>query len=1464
MRSISLAFLAVIFVLGPVLPQMRAEDWPTYRHDNRRSGSTAESLEVSNLAPAWVWASAWRPMPAWDGPADVDAYRKVQELGDTRNYDPAFFAVVVADRVYFGSSADDTVRCLDLATGEVVWRFAAGGPVRVAPTVSEDRVYFGSDDGFAYCIDAQSGEMIWRHYAAGSEKLVIANGRLISQWPCRSGVLVEDGTAWFTAGMLPWLPSYVCAVDAATGEVTGTNHFVRKYEEGHTPEAALLASSDRLFVPQGALGPQVIRKEDGEILGSLPGASTFAVLSPAAGLFSGPFSRDIGLRGTDAETQQQVAWHPSAREMLVDGDIYYLLAEGAVWAVNNADQTSLWSTPISSGVSLIRAGEHLYVGGDGQLWALDAGTGEIVWEGRVAGVAHGLVAANDALVVSTDEGTVEVFRVAEQADAAQAPPAEVEPPAAEGELAEPAESGTPVVPPYVQFVGPGTALIRWQTELPSTTIVDYSLGDETLRYEDEQPVTQHEARITGLRAGRTYSYRALGTVDGQLVQFGGGGLDTFFNFVLPPQPGGELDTASDEWTSQAAEILDRSGCDAGLAMIVGCEQGELARELARQSNLRVIVVEEDREQVEQLRGQWLAAGVYGPRLCVLETTSLQLLSLPGMLANLIVLDGKETGTASSEASGMPLAVQSRLLRPHGGVLYMSGVSAAEVAPWEGLEGFEFETHFDEGDSWALVRRGAMPGTADWSHQYGDGRNAGYTGETLAGSRAASDLELQWIGRPGPRYHADRQVRKPAPLCVAGRLFAQGQERVIALDAYSGTPLWSLELPGLQRYDIPHDASNWTADAEHLYVALADHCWQLDAETGELVRRLPLPASDRPEMVYDWGYIGSAGDLLLGSANTRGTNFNGWWGGAFWYDQESNTTAASDCLYAYDKQGGELLWSYDDAVIVNTSIVCDEEYVYFVESRDEETVANYGGRISLHENWPAPHLVALELATGNVVWRKPLEHLTGEAIFSAALSEGTLVTVGSSKGSFYIDAYRADNGELAWHREMPWGWRGHGGHYSRPVIVGQRLFVRPAVLDLATGDPLDLQMPGGGCGSYCASSEAVFYRSGDIAAWAPETEQVSGFRRLRPGCWLNAIPAGGLLLAPETGGGCSCGGWLEISAAFAPASYPPPSLKTRGRSFVDRMPLEIFNRVPGGEIHYTLDGSEPTLDSPLYTEPILIDDDVAMQAATFWPQASGPAQRSSTIAAEFTRSYPGPTITSEVVAFTDTHEVEIRKNGETGTMHFTLDGSEPTLDSPICVGTTIALADSAELVVRTIWQLPGGRIVESPPARKTFYRVVPRTPEEELRINFQHESRALPEGYEADSGWTYRVQPNGYTYGWTDDMRSQLKTRGDQENLLLCPFIECKPHVAWEIEVENGDYEVTVCIGEIFYGVENGTIYIEDVEFCKDVMLERYETHEYTRTVTVSDGRLTLTSHDIARVTKSTRLNYLHIRPVGGE
>lgn len=202
------------------------------------------------------------------------------------------------------------------------------------------------------------------------------------------------------------------------------------------------------------------------------------------------------------------------------------------------------------------------------------------------------------------------------------------------------------------------------------------------------------------------------------------------------------------------------------------------------------------------------------------------------------------------------------------------------------------------------------GTGVWSHQYGLADNSAFGGETLCGASTAGRLAVQWIGRPGPRAQADRNGRKPSPLAVGGRLFMQGLHRIIAIDAYNGASLWSLEIPHFERFNVPRDSSNWCADPAHVFAAIRGRCWRIDATDG-------------------------------------------------------------------------------------------------------------------------------------------------------------------------------------------------------------------------------------GCGTYALTDRAVIFRAGDVKLWDFTANKETGFPRLRPGCWLSTVPACGMLLSPEAGGGCSCGSWLETSVGFIPRSPIAP-------------------------------------------------------------------------------------------------------------------------------------------------------------------------------------------------------------------------------------------------------------------------------------------------------------------------------------
>ena len=151
--------------------RLNAEDWPTFRHDVTRSGITRESLAWP-LAECWTFQAPHAPRPAWGDPK-VGPVEDILELRRV-HFDDVFQTVGGNDALYFGSSADHKLYCLELATGVLRWSKSTGGPIRLAPTLSEGRVYVGSDDGYVYCCDARLGDEIWRFRAA--RKTVVCSG----------------------------------------------------------------------------------------------------------------------------------------------------------------------------------------------------------------------------------------------------------------------------------------------------------------------------------------------------------------------------------------------------------------------------------------------------------------------------------------------------------------------------------------------------------------------------------------------------------------------------------------------------------------------------------------------------------------------------------------------------------------------------------------------------------------------------------------------------------------------------------------------------------------------------------------------------------------------------------------------------------------------------------------------------------------------------------------------------------------------------------------------------------------------------------------------------------------------------------------------------------------------------------------------------------------------------------------
>ena len=152
------------------------EDWPTYRHDARRSGASA-TVVPAGLRVAWQ-----------------------RQLGKTLSA-----PVTAAGRLFVVGVDEHTVHCLDAASGATRWSFVAGGRVDSPPTVADGLVLFGGRDGYCYCVSAADGALVWRFRGAPEERLVGSHGQVESAWPIHGSVLVRNGVVYFAAGRSSFL-----------------------------------------------------------------------------------------------------------------------------------------------------------------------------------------------------------------------------------------------------------------------------------------------------------------------------------------------------------------------------------------------------------------------------------------------------------------------------------------------------------------------------------------------------------------------------------------------------------------------------------------------------------------------------------------------------------------------------------------------------------------------------------------------------------------------------------------------------------------------------------------------------------------------------------------------------------------------------------------------------------------------------------------------------------------------------------------------------------------------------------------------------------------------------------------------------------------------------------------------------------------------------------------------------------
>ena len=165
-------------------------------------------------------------------------------------------------------------------------------------------------------------------------------------------------------------------------------------------------------------------------------------------------------------------------------------------------------------------------------------------------------------------------------------------------------------------------------------------------------------------------------------------------------------------------------------------------------------------------------------------------------------------------------------------------------------------------------------------------------------------------------------------------------------------------------------------------------------------------------------------------------------------------------------------------------------------------------------------IACYTVAGKLAWKRDTD-IYGTTL---AVSDAHGVVVMSYQNSrFKLDselggrltAFATDSGEPLWDRKAD--------YQSRLTLMDRTVVADGGAWDLLSGQPQEWKFSRSyGCGVLSGGKNMVFFRSATLGYFdLAKNDKVQNFGGVRPGCWINAIPAGGLVLVPDAAAGCSC-------------------------------------------------------------------------------------------------------------------------------------------------------------------------------------------------------------------------------------------------------------------------------------------------------------------------------------------------------
>ncbi len=639
------------------------------------------------------------------------------------------------------------------------------------------------------------------------------------------------------------------------------------------------------------------------------------------------------------------------------------------------------------------------------------------------------------------------------------------------------------------------------------------------------------------------------TLDGRVQVYGTGKKTELADAPVETLPAPAADAVK-----LARTLLDHVQDPGAHCLMFGADNEGLMNALLRDSQMQITVVDPDTEKVEALRRRYDALELQGTRITFHAGDALSFMA-PPYFAPLVIVSPEM----------LPLMRQPEMLkaayasvRPYGGVMLWPEAGAPD------LSGLEKAVAQAEGDQQLILREGALPGAANWTHQYGDIGNTVKSDD----SRVKAPLGVLWFGGSSNMDVLPRHGHGPPEQVVDGRLYIQGMNSLSARDVYTGRVIWKHDFKDLGTFGLYYNetyedtplstaynqkhipgangrGTNYAATAEFVYVALKGECQMLDARNGELKRTIRL--REKTDDPTQWGFIGILDDLLIGGDDFA--HFSLQLGSA----TSRQGAPIEDCsasagLAVYDRHDGRLLWRVKARhSFLHNGIVAGDGLIYCLDklTTHAEGLMKRRGR-DLPKDY---RIVAFDSETGEEVWQQETGIFGTWLGYSA--QKNILLQAGAKAGDRLstevgdgMVAYNGKDGRILW-QDLKRSYTGPCILHNELILTGANSYSSSGgAFNLLTGEthlvknPLTEKMEPWrlnrtyGCNTIIASEHLLTFRSG--AAGFYDLDSMSGTSNLggfKSGCTSNLVVANGVLNAPDYTRTCTCAYQNQTSLAL---------------------------------------------------------------------------------------------------------------------------------------------------------------------------------------------------------------------------------------------------------------------------------------------------------------------------------------------